>query len=325
MINNKKILVTGCYGFIAQHLIKNLLNKNNFVIGVYNKKYQKKIFDLDSIYKNKKYIIIKGDIRNKTFIKKIFKKYRLDICYHLASITQVLDSNESPYDTFDTNIFGTINLLEHMRNIQPKIKFIFSSSDKAYGDTKRLPYKENSPLNALNPYDSSKASADIIARTYAKSFKLDICVTRFVNIYGPGDVNWQRIIPGTIKSLINKKKPILRSNGNYLRDFLYIDDVINGYLLIGKNMILNNKKLRGCAINFGSGKPIKVINIVKKLLKIFDQKSNFYIIKNTATNEIKDQYSSYDYANKLIKWSPETSIDIGLLNCIKWYKKSVKN
>ncbi len=323
MINNKKILVTGCYGFIAQHLIYKLLNKNNFIIGVDNKKNYNKIFNINN--NNKNYIVLKGDIRNKTFVKKIFKKYKLDICYHLAAITQVLDSNKSPIKTFNTNIIGTINLLENMKNTQPNLKFIFSSSDKAYGETKKLPYKEYSPLNSLNPYDSSKASADIISRTYAKSFGLDICVTRFVNVYGPGDVNWQRIVPGTIKSLINNIKPVLRSDGNYLRDFLYIDDVINGYLLIGKNMILNNDKLRGKAINFGSGKPIKVINIVKKILKIFNKKQNFYIIKNIAINEIKDQYSSYNLANKLIKWSPRISINTGLSKCVKWYVKSFKN
>ena len=151
------------------------------------------------------------------------------------AISQVLTSNKSPDETFQININGTINLLETSRIITPKIKFIFSSSDKAYGESKKLPYLENFPLNANNPYDASKACADIIARTYAKSFNLSICVTRFVNIYGPGDVNWDRIIPGTIKALIKNKKPVLRSNGKFLRDYLYINDVVNGYILIGKN------------------------------------------------------------------------------------------
>ncbi len=245
------------------------------------------------------------------------------MCFHLAAISQVLTSNKSPDETFQININGTINLLEISRTITPKIKFIFSSSDKAYGESKKLPYLENFPLNANNPYDASKACADIIARTYAKSFNLSICVTRFVNIYGPGDVNWDRIIPGTIKALIKNKKPVLRSNGKFLRDYLYINDVVNGYILIGKKMILS-KNLDGLAINFGSGKPITVINLVKIILKILKKKNNFFIIKNNAKNEIKDQYSGYKLAKNKINWKPKTHLKEGIFKTYVWYK-SKKN
>tara|TARA_B110000971_G_C20012072_1_gene502076 strand:+ start:323 stop:1297 length:975 start_codon:yes stop_codon:yes gene_type:complete len=318
MIKNKTILITGCYGFVAQHLIYKLLLNNNKIVGIYNKKYQPKIFNNNDV-NTKNLIIKKIDIRDKKKINSLFKKYKFDICFHLAAISQVLTSNMSPNETFQINIFGTINLLEASRLITPKIKFIFSSTDKAYGESKTLPYLENFPLNANNPYDASKACADIIARTYAKSFKLSICVTRFVNIYGPGDVNWDRIIPGTIKSLINNKKPILRSNGKFLRDYLYIDDVINGYMLLGKTMILS-KKLNGLAINFGTGKPITVINLVKMILNILDKKNNFFTIKNNAKNEIKDQYSGYKLAKNKINWKPQMLLKNGLLKTYTWYK-----
>ncbi len=318
MIKNKVILVTGCYGFVAQHLINKLLSSNNTVVGIYNKKYQIKIFS------NKNLIIKNIDIRNKNKILNLFKKYKFDYCYHLAAISQVLTSNQNPEETFQINIFGTINLLEASRLISPRIKFIFSSSDKAYGESKNLPYKENMPLNGNNPYDASKACSDLIARTYANSFNLNVCVTRFVNIYGPGDVNWKRIIPGAIKSLINNKRPILRSNGKFLRDYLYIDDVINGYILIGKKMNLKNNNIKGLAINFGSGKPITVINLVKKILKIFKKKNNFYIIKNNAKNEIKDQYSGYKLAKIKINWTPKVSLEEGLLKTYLWYKNKKK-
>ena len=243
MKKNKLFLVTGCYGFVAQHLIHNLLLNNNRVIGVYNKKYQLKIFNNKNYINKKKLIVKKVDIRDKKALNNLFKKYKFDYCYHLAAISQVLTSNQSPEETYEINVFGTINLLESAKLYRPKIKFIFSSSDKAYGSSKKLPYKEDFPLNGLNPYDASKACADIISRSYAKAFNLQVCVTRFVNIYGPGDVNWDRIIPGTIKSLINNKKPILRSNGKFLRDYLFIDDVINGYIMLGKAM--QNKKVKG--------------------------------------------------------------------------------
>ena len=322
MIKNKLILVTGCYGFVAQHLIHNLLLNNNRVIGIYNKKYQLKIFNNKNYINKKKLIEKKVDIRDKKFLINLFKKYKFDYCYHLAAISQVLTSNQSPEETYEINVFGTINLLESAKLYRPKIKFIFSSSDKAYGSSKKLPYKEDFPLNGLNPYDASKACADIISRSYAKAFNLQVCVTRFVNIYGPGDVNWDRIIPGTIKSLINNKKPILRSNGRFLRDYLFIDDVVNGYIMLGNAM--QNKKVKGLAINFGSGKPITVLNLVKKMLKINNNNSKFYIIKNKVKNEIKDQYSGYQLAKETIHWKPKISLEEGLVKTFSWYKKRIK-
>ena len=322
MIKNKLFLVTGCYGFVAQHLIHNLLLNNNRVIGIYNKKYQLKIFNNKNYINKKKLIVKKVDIRDKKALTNLFKKYKFDYCYHLAAISQVLTSNQSPEETYEINVFGTINLLESAKLYRPKIKFIFSSSDKAYGSSKKLPYKEDFPLNGLNPYDASKACADIISRSYAKAFNLQVCVTRFVNIYGPGDVNWDRIIPGTIKSLINNKKPILRSNGRFLRDYLFIDDVVNGYIMLGKAM--QNKKVKGIAINFGSGKPITVLNLVKKMLKINNNNSKFYIIKNKVKNEIKDQYSGYQLAKETIHWKPKISLEEGLVKTFSWYKKRIK-
>ena len=322
MIKNKLFLVTGCYGFVAQHLIHNLLLNNNRVIGIYNKKYQLKIFNNKNYINKKKLVVKKVDIRNKKALTNLFKKYKFDYCYHLAAISQVLTSNQGPEETYEINVFGTINLLESAKLYRPKIKFIFSSSDKAYGSSKKLPYKEDFPLNGLNPYDASKACADIISRSYAKAFNLQVCVTRFVNIYGPGDVNWDRIIPGTIKSLINNKKPILRSNGRFLRDYLFIDDVVNGYIMLGKAM--QNKKVKGIAINFGSGKPITVLNLVKKMLKINNNNSKFYIIKNKVKNEIKDQYSGYQLAKETIHWKPKISLEEGLVKTFSWYKKRIK-
>ena len=322
MIKNKLLLVTGCYGFVAQHLIHNLLINNNRVIGIYNKKYQLKIFNNKNYINKKKLVVKKVDIRDKKALTNLFKKYKFDYCYDLAAISQVLTSNQSPEETYEINVFGTINLLESAKLYRPKIKFIFSSSDKAYGSSKKLPYKEDFPLNGLNPYDASKACADIISRSYAKAFNLQVCVTRFVNIYGPGDVNWDRIIPGTIKSLINNKKPILRSNGKFLRDYLFIDDVINGYIMLGKAM--QNKKVKGIAINFGSGKPITVLNLVKQMLKINNNNSKFYIIKNKVKNEIKDQYSGYQLAKETIHWKPKISLEEGLVKTFSWYKKRIK-
>ena len=321
MQKNSAILVTGCYGFVAQHLIYKLLKKGNTVFGIYNKKYQLEIFDTKIFKLNKKFIITKGDITDKNFIRKIIKLYKFKICFHLAAVSQVLDSNSDPIKTFNTNIFGTINLLENFRLYSKKTSIIFSSTDKVYGESKILPYSENTPLNAINPYDVSKASGDLICRSYAKTFDLNIAITRFVNIYGPGDVNWDRIIPGTIKSLISKNKPILRSNGKFLRDYIFIDDVVDGYIKLSNKLQSFPDTLRGKSINFGTNNPIAAINIVKLLLKIFKLNKNFIIIKNIAKNEIKDQYSNYILAKKLINWQPKTILEEGLIKSVKWYEK----
>jgi CDP-glucose 4,6-dehydratase len=324
MKNNNYILVTGCYGFVAQHLIYKLLKQGHKVVGIFNKKYQLEIFDTKNYQLKKKFIIVKGDITKKNFIRKLLKTYNFKVCFHLAAVSQVLDSNINPLKTFNTNIFGTINILENFRIESKKTSIIFSSSDKVYGDSKNLPYNEKTPLNAINPYDVSKASADLICRSYAHTFGLNIAITRFVNIYGPGDVNWDRIIPGTINSLLRNKKPVLRSNGKFLRDYIYIDDVVDGYLKLSKNLNKNPDKLRGKSLNFGSNNPISAIEIVKTLLKIFKVDKKFIKINNIAKNEIKDQYSNYIMANKLINWRPQTKLNKGLKKSIIWYKKILR-
>ena len=321
MFRNKKVLITGCYGFVAQHLIIKLLRNNNIVTGIYNKKYQVEIYDNSKFIKQKKFTIIKGDITNEKFLKNLFYE-KFDLCIHLAAVSQVLLSNKSPLDTLKTNIFGTINLLENVRKFQPKIKFIFSSTDKVYGESNKLPYLENFPLNALNPYDASKASADIICRTYAKSFNLDICVTRFVNIYGPGDLNWNRLIPGIIKSLIDNQKPILRSNGKFLRDYIYIDDLLKAYDKIFYYMNKNERKKHN-VFNFSNNNPIEVIKVVKIILRNFKKNENYFIIKNQVKNEIENQYSDSNLAKKILNWKPNVKLSKGIKKTIFWYKKYI--
>lgn len=324
MIKNKKILVTGCYGFLAQHLINKLLLNNNTVLGIYNKKYQRLIFNNKKYLNNKKLKIYKLDIKDLKKIRRFIKNNKIDFCIHLAAISQVLNSNIDPKFTFDTNFVGTLNLLEAFRKINPKIKFIFSSSDKVYGDSNKLPYNEDSILNGINPYDASKVCADILSRSYALSFNMKIAVTRSVNIYGPGDVNWDRIFPGTIKCLIENKKPIIRSNGKFLRDYIYIDDVVSGYTKILKLHLNNFEKMYGKAINFGYNKPRSVLNVVNKILNKFklNIKDNVVILNKTNL-EIKDQYSYNELSKRLLNWKPKVGFDQGLKETIKWYKKQI--
>ncbi len=318
-MKNKNVLVTGCDGFVATALIKKLLKLDFKVVGIYKNGSKNHNF----IIKHKNFNRFKIDINNKQNLLNLFRNNNFSCVFHLAAVSQVLTSNKYPYQNFKTNIFGTINILECVRTNCPDAFVIFSSSDKAYGDSNKLPYKENFPLNGLNPDDASKASADIIVRSYNKSLGLNTVVTRFVNIYGPGDTNWKRLIPGTIKSIFNNEKIIIRSNGGFLRDYLYIDDVINGYIKIFNLQKKSLSKVCGKAINFGCNKPKTVMEIVNQIISLtkYNVKDNLKIL-NESKLEIKDQYSSNQLSKKLLDWKPKVTLEQGLKKTIDWYINS---
>lgn len=318
-----KILVTGCDGFVAKNLISKLLKLNYKIIGIYKNKTNNK--SRKEIITDKNFLRLRVDINKKQNLKSLFIKYKFDCIFHLAAISQVLTSNKFPYYNFQTNIFGTINILECVRIQCPSALVVFSSSDKAYGESKFLPYKENYPLNGLNPYDASKASADLIARSYHKSFGMKVVVTRFVNIFGPGDTNWNRLIPGSIKSILNNEKIKIRSNGKFLRDYIYIDDVTSGYIKILNLHKKKFMKIYGKAINFGYNDPKSVLEVVETLFKLLkiNKKNNLEILNETKL-EIKDQYSSNQLSKTLLKWKPLVGFEDGLRKTINWYKKNKK-
>jgi CDP-glucose 4,6-dehydratase len=267
--------------------------------------------------------LIKGDIVDFALIKKIFRKYRPIVCFHVAAQAIVSEANKSPIPTLKTNIMGTWNILESIRLLSPNTKVVVASSDKAYGDHKKLPYTEEAGLNALHPYDASKACTDILARTYAKTYNLGVSVTRCGNIYGPGDLNFSRIIPDTIKSIILDKGPVIRSDGTPLRDYIYIEDAVNAYLCLGKALFLNRKQARGEAFNFGTGKPISVLKLVNLLLRLSGKKNlkPEILSKSKIQGEIDKQYLSSNKANTILKWKCRYSLLQGLNKTFKWYKE----
>lgn len=239
----KVVLITGANGFLASHLTLCLLEKKAAVIGIIKEEIPSSFLNLklkEKKYKNLK--LIKGDIVNYVLIRKYFKVYQPDFCFHIAAQAIVGKANKSPIPTFKTNIQGTWNILEAVREICPDIKVIVASSDKAYGEHKKLPYLEEAALQALHPYDASKACTDILARTYAHTYNLTVSVTRCANIYGPGDLNFSRIIPDTIRSAILNKDPVIRSDGTPLRDYIYIKDIVDAYLCLAKALFLNKKE-----------------------------------------------------------------------------------
>ena len=262
--------------------------------------------------------VVRGDIRDRDTLERALGEYEIDTVIHLAAQTIVTIANRNPISTFETNIAGTWNLLEACRR-SPKVKqVVVASSDKAYGDQEVLPYDENTPLQGQHPYDVSKSAADLIAHTYAKSFDLPVVITRCGNFYGGGDLNWNRIIPGAIRSILRGQSPVIRSDGEYIRDYFYVEDGAAAYMLLAEQLAAR-PELKGQAYNFSNEIQVSVREIVNRILKAMDSKLN-PDIRNEVTNEIRHQYLRAEKARHDLKWKPMFTLDEGLAKTIDWYK-----
>ena len=271
---------------------------------------------------NKRIKRVHGDFKRLKQLIHIIKKNKINTIIHLGAITQVLDSYKSPYDTFQTNITGTINILEAVRIVNKNINIIFSSSDKAYGKMINKSYIESDPLHGDFPYDVSKSAADLIAQSYAKTYGLQIGIFRSSNIYGPADFNMDRLIPGTIVKALNGKPIELRTSGKLRRDYLFVDDVSNAYYKLILFM-QKNKKRRIFIYNLGSKFNLNSLEVVKKIYQVM--KINLKpIILNNSSIEIIAQKLNYGKAKKELKWKPNTSFTEGVLKTVKWYKYNYK-
>ncbi len=313
----KNILVTGGFGLLASTLI-NMLSKKKFNVISIDKK---KNFYRYKNNKPKHYKLVLGDFRNKKFIYNIIKKYKIDVVFHLGATTQVLSSLAKPYDTYRNNIMGTINILENIREINPKIIMIYASSDKAYGEKNSNNYKEDDKLNAIYPYDVSKSSSDLICQSYAFSYSLSVGILRCANLYGPGDFNSKRIMPETIINSIRNQKLRIRSNGKLTRDYLYVEDAAEAYFLVMKKL-LKSKKNKLLIYNVSSKFNSNVLNLVKKIQSRINGNYN-YSVANTSTQEIKKQKLDYSKITKELGWKPKTNLSNGLTKTITWYKKNI--
>lgn len=320
----KNVLITGANGFLGSHLTLELLRRKAKVIAIIKEDLKLSLLKIESAEIDKKGLtIIKSDITISKSMLEIFGKYRPDICLHIAAQPIVGIANKSPLNTFTTNIVGTWNILEAARLNDIKA-VVVASSDKAYGEHKKLPYREDASLVAKHPYDSSKACADILTRCYAHTYGLNTAVTRCANIYGPGDFNFSRIIPDTMRSIILHKNPIVRSNGAPLRDYIFIDDVVEAYLCLAES--LHKGKINvGEAFNFGSGKPISVLSLVNKILKIAKcDLAPKILSKKKIKGEIDRQYLSSGKAKELLGWKTSCSLNDGLKVTYDWYKKHLE-
>ena len=313
------IFVTGGLGILGSAIVNKLLNyKHKLII------YERKIKLKRNSIKNKKNIkYVAGELNNHKLINETFKKYNVNIVFHLGAQTQVLKALNNPYNTYDSNLISTIKILEIIRNSKKKILFIYSSSDKAYGEIKSKSYLETHSLSSDFPYDVSKSTSDLIAQSYSKTYGLKIGILRSANIYGPNDRNLKRIVPETIINLLKGKKINIRSSGNLKRDYIYVEDVAEAYYLTFKKLIKSKKKL--LIYNIGSKYNLTVLQIVNKISSILKIKKKCYIIKNNSKREIKNQRLNYNKIKKELNWKPKTSLKVGLEKTIDWYKDNIKD
>ncbi len=260
---------------------------------------------------------VRGEIQNQKLIERILNEYEIETVFHLAAQTIVSTANRNPVSTFDSNIKGTWVLLESCRRSPTVSQVITASSDKAYGIQKILPYTEDAPLQGKYPYDVSKSCADLISQSYYHTYGLPVCITRCGNLYGGGDLNFNRIIPGTIRSIVRNQNPIIRSDGKSIRDYFYIEDASNAYLQLSERMG-ENDDIFGEAFNFSNESPISVIDLVNLIIPLM--KSTLKpIILNESKNEIPQQYLKALKAKNMLKWKPLYNLTEGLKKTISWY------
>lgn len=267
--------------------------------------------------------VVRGDICDRALLERVLGEYEVEAVFHLAAQTIVSIANRNPISTFESNIQGTWNLLEACRRSPTVRTVVIASSDKAYGEQEHLPYSEDTPLQGTHPYDVSKSCTDLIAQSYAASFGLPVAITRCGNFYGGGDLNWNRIVPGTIRSVLRGEAPVIRSDGQYVRDYFYVEDAAAAYMLLAERLA-TEAKFKGLALNFSNEQQITVLALVELILKKLN--SSFApVVQNQAVNEIRCQYLSAARAREVLNWKPLFTLDEGLEHTIAWYRKVLEN
>lgn len=316
---DRNVFITGCTGLLGSWMTKALVERGANVTGLVRDLVPRS--DLCSSGILDRINVVHGCVEDYSVLERALNEYEIETAFHLAAQTIVTTANRSPLSTFESNIKGTWNILEACRRSPLVKRVVVASSDKAYGDQEKLPYDENTPLEGRHPYDVSKSCADLLCRTYYETYKLPVCVTRCGNFYGGGDLNFNRIIPDTIRSVINGKPPIIRSDGTYVRDYFYIEDGVEAYILLAERM--EDAKIHGEAFNFSNELQITVTEMVNKVLKAMnsDQRP---VILNQASNEIKHQYLSAKKAREALGWKPKYTPEEGLKRTVKWYKDFFK-
>jgi CDP-glucose 4,6-dehydratase len=314
---DRSVLVTGGTGLLGSWLVKQLIEGGSNVVCLVRDWVPQS--ELVRTHHIEQVTTVRGDVVDRQLIERTLGEYEVDTVFHLAAQTIVGIANRNPVSTFSTNIQGTWNLLEACRRSPKVSSIVVASSDKAYGDQEHLPYTETMPLQGRHPYDVSKSCADLIAQTYAASYDLPVAITRCGNFYGGGDLNWNRVVPGTIRSVIRGERPVVRSDGNFIRDYFYIEDGAAAYMLLGERLA-SDPALRGQAFNFSNENQVTVLELVDEILRKMKSSLRPEVL-NQANNEIRHQFLSAERARTVLNWRPQFTLESGLDHTIAWYRE----
>jgi CDP-glucose 4,6-dehydratase len=314
---DRSVLVTGGTGLLGSWLVRQLIDAGSNVVCLVRDWVPQS--ELVRSRRIEQVNTVRGDIIDRDLVERILGEYEVEVVFHLAAQTIVGIANRNPVSTFSTNIGGTWNLLEACRRSPKVASIIVASSDKAYGDQEHLPYNETMPLEGRHPYDVSKSCADLIAQTYAASYNLPVAITRCGNFYGGGDLNWNRVVPGTIRSVSRGERPVVRSDGNFVRDYFYIEDGVAAYLLLAERLA-SDAALRGQAFNFSNESQVSVLDMVELILRKMKSSLRPEVL-NQASNEIRHQYLSAERARTVLNWRPQFTLESGLDRTLAWYRE----
>jgi CDP-glucose 4,6-dehydratase len=314
---NRNVFITGCSGFLGYWLTRHLVEQGANVVGLVRDTVPRSSFYRFRL--NEKITTVRGAVEDYLLLERIINEYEIDTVFHLAAQTIVEIANRSPLSTFEANIKGTWGLLEGCRQNHSLVKrIIIASSDKAYGTQEILPYTETFPLRGTHPYDVSKSCADLIAYAFFNTYDLPVCITRCGNFYGGGDLNFNRIVPGTIRSVLHNEPLIIRSDGKPKRDYVYIKDAVSAYVTLAENV--EQLKLAGEAFNFSSENQLSVLDMTGIILQLMGKKDYPLTILNQTKGEIRDQYLSIEKAQRALNWRPQYKIEDALQETIDWYR-----
>lgn len=315
---DRPVFVTGATGLLGSWLTQTLVKADASVVALIRDWVpESELFRDGSL---SRVTVIRGELTDAELIERILNEYEIKTVFHLAAQTIVGAANRNPLSTFESNIRGTWCVLEAARRSDLIEQVVVASSDKAYGSHEELPYLENAPLHGRHPYDVSKSCADLIAQSYAHSFGLPVCVTRCGNLFGGGDLNWNRLIPGTIRSVIRNESPVIRSNGTFIRDYFYVEDAAAAYIDLAEKMA-DAPEITGEAFNFSNEIQLNVLDLTNTILGLMGRADLAPTILNQAGNEIQHQYLSAEKARTILKWQSEFTLDEGLTRTVEWYRR----
>lgn len=312
----RRTFITGCTGFLGWNMTEELAARGAAVVGLVRDDKSRSQFHVRRLFD--RIDTVRGRVEDFDLIERVLNEYEIDTVIHLAAQAIVGIANRNPLATFETNIKGTWVLLEACRRNGHISRVVVASSDKAYGRHDELPYQEGFPLRGEHPYDVSKSCADLISLAYHNTYRAPVCVTRCGNLFGPGDMNFSRIVPGTIRSLLTNNRPIIRSDGSPVRDYVYVRDIVGAYLTLAERM--DDASIHGQAFNFGTGEPVPVLDLTLRILRLAGRSDLVPIVQNTSHGEIQAQYLSSDRANEALGWRPAATLDQRLGETIDWYR-----